>query len=209
MPAYNLRVAFRSTAEMTGYTGNSLVNTFHLELAALTAVTDWSAVANEIYTSLGTEYKNIQGNGVRWNDITVQTEPTTDVGSQVGVHNVNAVGTRVPSDAGLGLATTALAKVKTNTPKRYARGRCWLPPMIGKSCLTTGGLVDQTNAYYTTSVAFLNKLLAGFSVGDNDYSWIIWSKRQNDQGFTPDKFQVTGYTINPAPHYLRSRVSIP
>lgn len=209
MPEYKLRVAFRSTAEMTGYTGNVIVNTFHLVLAAATAISDWNAVANEINTGVGTEYKNVLNNGVRWNDILVQTEPVADPGTSVGVKNINAVGTRVPADAGLGLATTALAAVKTNTPKRYARGRMWLPPMVGKAALTTGGLVDQTNAYYTTAVAFLNKLLSGFSVGGNDYSWIIYSKRQADQGFSPDSFEVTGYVIRTEPHYLRSRVTAP
>lgn len=186
-----------------------MVNTFHVELDALSSVSNWSNIANEIHTGVGTEYLNHLPNTIIWDDISVQTEPIKDPGSQVGVHTVSATGTRNVLDANLAYGLCILAAVKTDTPKRYARGRMFMPPAVSEAATSDQGVWNVGNAYWTTANTFLNKLKTGFTVGDNSYQWVIYSRRREQLGASPVTFPVTAYQMRSQQHFLRSRMTNP
>ena len=209
MPAYDIRATFRSSVPAGDFAKTLFVNVIHFQLAALSSVSNWSNIANEIMTAYGTEYRNVLTDSMTMHDITVTTEEAPGGTPSQGVHSVELAGTRSQADASLGPSQCILLSAKTNTPKRYARGHIFLPPGLNASSVTSHGTWSSSNAYWTTATALKNKLASSQNVGDNTYTYEIYSKTQRSKGFTPFAFPVTTILQDPTVHVLRRRLTAP
>ncbi len=201
MPEYLARVVYRST-----YAAETLfVNTFHTRVAVLTDPPNWTNIATDLDTKFTTLYRAIVASNCVVHDLTVTDEdyPGSTLGQ--GFKSIEAAGTRTASDSFLGGAPCMVVALKSTVTKRYARGRMFMPPIVGSSALASDSSFATANAYYTAITAFMNALIAPWSAGSTDYQTIVYSKRQLEQGLTPYAFNVTNYARSPQMRYLRRR----
>lgn len=206
MPAYYTKVAFRGQRVSTGAL---VVNTFHVEVDALTADPNWNNVAGEIHDWLGVPLLKLYAVGLTLRDITVTVEDYPGVTPAQGFRSLELPGTRALLDTKLSAAICGLIHWGTDTPKRYARGHTFCPPLYSNSALADGGGWNQADPYYTFMVGLKNAYLAGHEGATAGYGPIIFSKTQVDRGGTPFIFPVTSGLVRPDQHWLRSRISAP
>lgn len=209
MPLYDLRAAFRSVNYGNPLAGTIIVNTVHFQLAALTSGQDPNTLANEIYSRFGTAYRGVLGDNDKLLDLTVTYEPTSTEYPSQGVKNVNANGTRSIGDAILSAGLCQLLTLKTDTPKRYARGRLFLPPAYVDAAADANGTWKTSNAYWTTATTLAALMIASWTTGDNTYTPVIYSQRQRALGESDPSYPITSYVQQPAQHFLRSRTNAP
>lgn len=206
VPAYTCRAAFRSHETATG---RLMVNVIHYEAAQLTSPADPTAWANDIYTHLGTTYRNMLTTNYLWDNITTNTVPEPGADPAEGIHLVNLAGTRSAGDTRLDQGLCALLSLKSNTPKKYARGRLFLPPVLDSAQLQAGAGFAGAGTYWTAVQAFRVALEAGFTIGDTTYGPAVFSRTQLLRGASPYRFPVVTTVAALAPHYLRSRLTNP
>lgn len=206
MPAHPMRFAYRS---VNGTSQALVVNTFHLEVATLTDPPNYTTICSDVDTWLTTLYRAILWTGFTLLDLTATEEDYPGAVPGQGIKPINLAGTRTASDALEANGLTQVVTLLTNTPKRYARGRMFMPSPINSTALASGGNFLQSGLYWTGITAFMNALVAGHTAGSTDYTPAVYSKSQADRGETPYLFPVTGYIQRPTPHWLRSRMTTP
>jgi hypothetical protein len=185
------------------------VNPFHLEVDTLTDPPNYASVASDIDTWLTTLYKAVCTTSTTVVDLTVTEEDYPGATPGQAIHSINGAGTRTAADSFEPYGLTQVVTLQTATPKRYARGRMFMPPPLGSAALTSNGIWLNTNAYWTATTAFMNALLAGHTAGSTSYAPIVFSRTRAVTGASPYQFPITGYQQRLAPHWLRSRMTSP
>lgn len=206
MPEYTCRASFRTRDTSTG---TLAVNVLHFSAAQLSSPAGPQTWADDLYTWLGTTYRNMLPTSYTWDNITTNTveEPGADPGE--GIHLVNLAGSRAPTDTKLNPGLGILVSFKTGTPKRYARGRMHPPPALSSTELQAGNYWLSANPYQTAVQAFLTALLAGHTIGDTTYFPTVFSRTELSRGAAKWRFPILTASIAPHPHFLRSRESSP
>lgn len=202
MPEYVVRASYRSTLNPTG---QAIVNTFHIVDAQLTSGDDITDVTNDIDTWLTTAYKNVLTDSCTLHDLTVQYEEAPSHPVAQHVKSLEVAGTRAQADAKESPALCQVLALKTTVPKRYARGRSFMPPGLVAASVAEGGTWATANAYWTTVTSFVTALMAGHSGTNNTYAPCVFSKSQLAKGETPFYFLVTAVGRRNHQYFLRSR----
>lgn len=206
MPEYVARVAFRSHETSTGAL---VVNVLHFVAAQLSGPADPQDWAGDMLGHFGTLYRNMLTTGYVLDNVTTNTVEEEGVEPGEGIAISGGQGTRAAGDTKLDAGICALLSLKTATPKKYARGRIFLPPVVDAAQLQAGGGFSGGGSYWTAVQAFRSSLDAGFSQGDTTYTPVVFSRTQLSRGFTPYHFNVVLSVASLKPHYLRSRLTSP
>lgn len=201
-----MRVAFRSTQNSTGAL---VVNVFHVEAAVFTDPPDYAQIADDMGTWLGGLYTTALHTNYTLADITVteETYPGAMVGQGISVRG--SAGGRSGSANDLDVGLCQILQLKTATPKRYARGRLFMPPALDSTQCTPPGRWATASTMHIANTAFGAALLSGHSTTDVDYAPIIFSRTQVLKNLTPFQFPVTAVVATNVQHMLRSRQTSP
>lgn len=206
MPSYTCRASFKSHATTDG---TLIVNVLHFTAAQLTSPADPQQWATDLAAHLTTLYRAVLSTGETFDNITTNTvaEPAVDPGEGVAV--VNAAGTRAPTDTKLSNSIGVLHSLKTATPKRYARGHIFMPPVLSSTEVGSGWVWSGVGGYLPATRAFTASCIAGWTAGDITYQLAVHSRTQLARGLTPFTFPVLAYYESSRPHVLRSRMTSP
>jgi hypothetical protein len=209
MPAQYFRAAFRSTA---GGTGTLIVNVLHYELDSLTSGVSFADVAADVAGHLQAPYLALLSSDNTLNDITCTVEDYVGAVPAQGLHTVNLPGTRTPGDHHCSTALCGIARWVTATPKRYARGHMFCPPVENSTDLgINNGFNTAGGAYWAAMNAFATAYSQAFTVGNSTYSPIIFSRTRGKPAanLVPYVFPIVAVQVPNVQHFLRSRLSSP
>jgi hypothetical protein len=206
VPAYNARLAFRSTNNTTSAL---IVNTMHVECDVLSSPPNWDTIAADLWAWLGTGYLGILTTADKFHELTVSDEnyPGSTFGQ--GVHTVELAGTRSPGDLHLSPGLCALTQLRTATAKRYARGHFFNPPAYGSVEATANGNWASGSNYIGACGNFAVTFGAGHTAGSTGYVPIVFSRHQVALGQSKFTFPVTSVNVSLVQRFLRSRTNSP
>lgn len=170
---------------------------------------DASDVANGIWTLLGTEFRAICPTSVTVDAISVAEEVIApDIGA-AGSHTVALAGTMTVSGDPMPEGLVPVLNLHTDVRSRSARG--WLhPPGPMGSSRVSGD--SWTSVYLGVLNAFCAKLDDGFDLGTLQITRVnpkVYSRTRRERAEDPFVFSVKSATVNPRPHWLRTRMTTP
>lgn len=208
------RCSFSSTA-----TGNvQVVNTFHVVVRKdnpLGGEAGIDSVRDALMTALKTKYKSVLASLITLDSFMVREEvdPAGAAIPATSFVNIGEVGTRSSGNNDAPLSLTMLAKLQSNAAVRSGHGRIFMPPPLDHGAMRNGRDWDPLSSYWLTCKAFLDELVLDHSVGgigfESTISPVIYSRTRRARGDDNYYFDVSGYTIRSAPHWLRSRSTAP
>lgn len=206
MPAHYVRCVYHSTISLNGA---DLVNTFHLEADTLTTPPDYNGIVTDVDAWLTTLYKaTVDANTVLHSlTVTEETFPGSIPGQ--GFKSLEVQGSRSTTDNLCSPALCALLHFATATPKKYSRGRMFMPPVVSSTALGANGSFNQSSSYITAIKAFATAFLAGHTAGSTSYAPVVFSRTRVAQGLTPFAFPILNSRVQTNQYFLRSRLTAP
>lgn len=185
------------------------MNVFHYECDPLTSPLNFQGAATDIDSHLRTSYRGMLPANHTLHDLTVtgETYPGAEIGQ--GVVNIEALGTRATASTGLRPGICSLIQLRTATPKRYARGRLFMPPALNEGEVATGGVFNPGGAYILSGGTFSAAYQTAFSVSSTGYQPIVFSRSQVLKSLTPFIFPVLQVVPTGRQYMLRSRNTAP
>lgn len=199
--------------------GIEIVNTFHV-VDQPTPASSGDASADQVRDTLDaaltTKYRAILGTSDLLQTLTVRQEVDPGSGDvpEESVKSIGLNGTRTgvtTKDLSGGLCM--LVAVNSNAAVRGGKGRMWMPPAWTSSVVTAGGIWASSSLYWVNVKAFMDEMLVthntGGSVNTYDINWIVYSRTRRARGDANYWFDVSGYTMRPAQHFLRTRTTAP
>jgi hypothetical protein len=206
VPAFLVRAAFRSNHTTLGAL---CVNVIHVEVDAFTSPPDYTKIANDIDAWLGLAYRNTVPDKYTVQDLTVTGVELQQqvLGQAVKVYGT--AGLHPAADQILSRGLCLVGSLKTATPKRYARGRIFMPPALQESMAAEGGAWNPGGTYALQCGAFFTAALQPHANGNDTYSLAVFSRIRLLAGDSKPYYTVLGITTDHLQHYLRSRVSSP
>lgn len=199
----------------TANNGQTVSNTFHVTNLSAGSAPDFAELlllATQMAAQISTTYRAVLTTDATFNSVICRNivDPTTTDVYQEATFAVNAAGTRATTGSHIPTSVCAVLALKTPNASRRFRGHLFLPPANNASAVTGDGL-DQTNAYWTNSLAFAAELAKGTPGGSgwtgsslSHYSLVIWSKKAAESSL-PSVANVQTLVLRPTARWLRSR----
>lgn len=197
-----VRAAFRSVDTQTN---QSIVNVISYEVAPLTSPPNYVGIAVDIRDHLLATYTGLFPAFCTLQDVTATEYDYPGSTPAQGVAGIGTSGSRSTPDTKLDPALCPLLSLRTATPKRYARGHLFLPPVFDTAELANGGKINTGGTLGIAINNFIDALKDSFTVGSTDYAPIIFSRRRVQLNQTPFTFPVTSVTWDARQHWLRKR----
>lgn len=213
MPTRVFRCSYQSSKS-----GIQIVNTFHVIAQPATEVgTQASAdsVRDALHTALTTKYKALLTNQATLLSLMVREETAPGSGAipEESLQSINAAGTYSPSNSNLPMSVTMLAKISTNAAVRSGHGRIFFPSPQSSGTLGSGVWALGADGYYLAVKAWLDEYMLNHALltpfTDFSVKPVVYSRTRRARGDANYYFGVTGYSIRPEPHWLRSRATAP
>lgn len=181
----------------------------HFEVDAFTSPPDYQQITTDLYAWLETKYFAMVPVSYDLDDLTVTgiAIPGQPLGQ--GIEVVPGTGFRAVSDEGLSAGLCEVAALHTGIPKRWARGRMFLPPALSTVEVGANGTWHDTDPYMVACKAFMDLVVRPNNVGNNTYSLVVYSPHQLLLQNAKPWNTVVGYSMDGKQHFLRSRVSAP
>lgn len=210
-----MATVWRCAWESTWFTGQKVVNTFHVQTDLGIGESEPSAdeIRDDLDDALRTKYKALIWNASTLDSFTVTEElppGSTDIPESASVAIAEA-GTATYSDATLPVEICALLQLRTASASKSSRGRMFLPPCMNPGFLSRDSWVS--GGQLTPITNFANELLATHDVEMDgglthvDVNTVIYSRTRRSLSLTPYTFKVTSWARDARPHWLRSRAT--
>ena len=184
---------------------------YQTDLSAGGSEPDPDDVANKIWELVGINFQQCTAAAIICDELVVTEQvlpPAIGVG---GAHTVAAPGLLPNGDVKLPGPMSPLISWHTNVHSRSARGHTFMPNVFDSSHLAANGLWNTT--MLAQLQGFANACLVHGAVGtpplETTIRPIIYSRTRHERGLSPFTFELTGATVRPQPHWLRSRTTAP
>jgi hypothetical protein len=167
-----------------------------------------NGLATDIWTHLGTAYRNVFEASWTADEIVCRTEVIAPDIAVAGSHAIGQVGTYTSSARQLSRGLCATIDKATGFASRSSRG--WL--MMPGSPIASEMLIDQwASAYVTALQTFASLLDDTITASSDSAAWlpVVYSRTRHKRGDTPYTFDILSATAQNKVHFLRSRLTIP
>lgn len=195
--------------------GQAVSNTFHIAdpgAGSPPGFTDLLALADEVNTWLGTEYRQLMSDQCTHDAVIARqvSDPLNPVIVLEATKTVGVAGTRSSTGNHIPEAICAVIAEKTPNASRRFRGHMFAPPAVNQAAVN-GDNLATTDAYWTALAAYIAKLQAGCQptvtwTGTHlaSYELSIYSKKAASLG-QPNVAAVSLVTPRLKAAWLRSR----
>jgi len=196
-------------------TGQLSSNTFYLSHAGAGSppdLTELTGLVNDLNTWINSTYRAIFPSTRFLQSISAEqvSDPTAPVVQEKYLLTVHQAGTRAPTGTSVPESLCAVIRLRTPNASRNFRGHNFMPPMTTYASLS-GNLLNTSDSYYTSILAYVAKLAAGASPSPSwtgstlsNYGLVIYSKTLAKLA-QPSVALCNAVVIDGLVHFLRSR----
>jgi len=171
-----------------------------------------SDLAGAIWSHVGAAFKACLNSHITVQRLLLSQRVIAPAIGLVGSHEVNEAGTYTTGTIVEPFGLVAIINRHTGAASRSSRG--WLRmPNPGIAADVTGNTLTSS---FTSQLQALGNVLddtvdvGGFlGIGSVHAHPVVYSRTRHKRGLTPYTFNLTGCTVNPKWHWLRSRMSTP
>jgi hypothetical protein len=168
-------------------------------------------VADEIWNTVGLNFQQATATAIVCDELVVTEQVLPPAIGVQGAHAVAAGGLLPIGDTKLPGAMSALLSWHTAVHSRSARGHTFMPNPFNSADLKANGLWSDT--FLAQLQGFANACLTEGHIGQDPFDTtlipVIYSRTRHVRGQDPHTFKVTGVSVRPNPHWLRSRTTAP
>jgi len=170
---------------------------------------DASDVATGIWGVLGAAFTALTPSSVTIASLDVREMVLPPAIGAAGSHSIAGTGSGDNGDHKLPFGLVPIIRLKTDTSSRSARGYTTPPDPIDGGTITAG---QWSTSYMTLLNAFAALLDNSFDLGSvtpTHVNPVCYSRTRHRASEDPFAFKVVNATVNPTPHWRRSRMTNP
>lgn len=203
---------YRCTVKAHYVANNTLVEPgFYVKTdpAPLGSEPDPSDVATGIWDHIGAAWLATARNSVHFDELVLTEQVVPPAIGTAGAHTIDAAGTNSLDGTGIPFGLVAILNFHTAVRSRSARGHCALAPPSVSNALDGNAWSSSLVSSISTLRALLDDQLELGSVEPTQVTPCCYSRKRHLLGQNPYTFDVTTVSLNPAPHWLKSRMTAP